>query len=60
MKRILTTTFILAIFATVLFSQQSPFNGQWKLMRDRGTYLDYFRSLVVEFSFSKGELSIQR
>ncbi len=60
MKRILTLTFILLIAATFLFSQQSPFNGQWKLMRERGTNLDYFRSLVVDLSVTKGELTIIR
>ncbi len=60
MKRILTILFILSITATVLFSQESPFNGQWKLMRERGTNLDYFRSVIVEFSINKDQLSIHR
>jgi hypothetical protein len=60
MKRIITLTFILSIAVTSLFSQESPLDGVWNLMRDKGTYLDYFRSLVVEFSVRKNEVSIRR
>jgi hypothetical protein len=60
MKRILAITFILSVAVTLLYSQDSPFNGQWTQMRDRGTYLDYFRSFVVEFSIRNNELLIKR
>jgi len=60
MKHIIKISFLLSVSAALLFAQASPFNGQWKLMKDRGASLDYFRAVSVEFSVTKGELAIQR
>ena len=60
MKRLLTIIATLALAATMLYSQGSPFNGQWNLMRDKGTYLDYFRSFVLDLSLKNNELTVKR
>lgn len=60
MKRILRIAFIILVAATVLFSQESLFNGQWRFVKEKSSNLDYFRSFIINLSIKKDELSIHR
>lgn len=60
MKRVLECVLIFLFSVSVACSQGSPFNGQWRFVKEKSSNLDYFRSFTINLAVKKGELSIHR
>jgi hypothetical protein len=58
MKNFNKIIFLLFLSVVIAFSQEASFNGKWKLMKNKGSDLDYFPAMTIDFSINKNELTI--
>lgn len=49
---------ILMLFCLTAFSQNTAFNGKWKMINSKSSFLDYYRDLTVEFTVNKSDVAI--
>ena len=50
---------VLVLFCTAIsFSQNSAFNGKWKMINSKSSFLDYYRDLTLDITVNKNDAVI--
>jgi hypothetical protein len=53
--------FIIIIFSSInLLSQETAFTGKWKLIKEKGSDLDYYQNITLDFSIKKDDIIITK
>ena len=58
MKKTLLTVLFMLLSYGLTFTQNSDFNGKWKLIKDQSSDLDLFNYMYLDFSVNKGEVTL--
>jgi hypothetical protein len=60
MKKIVFTLLFLLLTYGFTLSQNSEFNGKWKLIKEQSSGIDHFQYMHLDFSVKKGEVTINK
>ena len=60
MKNLIKILSLFILSSIFVFSQESSFNGKWKIIKSKGSDLDYFQTMTIDFSINKNDLTIVR